>query len=47
MGFKVVFNTLQTTCKAYIGEASVLSYCTIIKCKGKGIGQIHKCFAKQ
>lgn len=47
MGFKVMFNTLQTTCRAYIREASVLPYCTIIKYKGKGIGQIHKRFTKQ
>lgn len=43
MGFNVVFNTLQTTCKAYIREASAFPYCTIIKCKGKGI---HKHFTR-
>lgn len=38
-GAKVVFNTLHTTCKAYVRQAFVLPYCTIIKYKGKGIGQ--------
>lgn len=46
MWFKVAFNTLQTTCKAFLKEAFVLPYSTILRYKGKGVGLMDKGFTK-